>query len=440
MAPISKIKNDEVREMLKAAIIADDLTGANDTGAIIAQEGYRVGTVLDLKDIDKFQGYDILCTSTGSRGMEKSKAFEVVKEASECFKSRECNFFSKRCDSTLRGNVGAEIDAVLKGLGEDTYAIVVASFPNSGRTALGDYLLVNHVPLELTEVAKDPISPVSISNVTDIVRLQTEHKVGYVALTTVMQGNEAIKKAVLEQTKDCRVVVIDARTNEDIQEIAKGCVGAGIKFVAIDPGPFTGSVVRELYAGEKKEKKILCSIGSASALTRRQIQALEKHCNPYIVKVNSLSFFKESEREAEVQRIVKEVVNNKEQSDILAVVTTFEDSDVLDFSKIEEVKGKSKGECAEYIAGAMADITYEIQKQLKDEIGGLYVSGGDISSAYSKRIGAVGFDVRAEVVPLAIYSMIIDKDMNKTPIVTKGGLVGSDDTLITCIDYLKSVI
>ncbi|QOV18404.1 four-carbon acid sugar kinase family protein [Blautia liquoris] len=434
--------------MLKAAIVADDLTGANDTGAIIAQDGYTVGTVLNLDYIDRFEGYDILSTSTESRGMEQENAYAAVKKAAARFKTMDCKFFSKRIDSTLRGNVGAEIDAILEELGEDTYAVVVASFPGSGRTVVGDYLMVNHVPLEKTEVSRDPISPVTISKVTDIVRLQSKHKVGYISLSTVMKGHEEIKNEVLENAEDCRVIVIDARTDEDIREIAKGCIGSKLKFTAIDPGPFTGSVIRELYANDQpkgkeivnKNKKILCSIGSASALTRIQIKALKNQRDPYVIKVNTLAFFKESERKEEISRVIQDVVQKKEYSDILAVVTALDDSDVLDFSKIEGLKGKTKSECAVYIATAMAEICEGIKEELQEEIGGVYLTGGDISAAYCERIKAIGFDVKDEVIPLAIYSEIIDKDMNRTHMITKGGLVGDENTLITCIDYLQDVI
>ena len=375
--------------MLKAAIVADDLTGANDTGAIIAQDGFTVGTVLNLDYIDRFDGYDVLSTSTESRGMEQKKACKAVRAAAARLKTMDCRFFSKRIDSTLRGNVGSEIDAILEELGEDTYAIVVAAFPGSGRTVVGDYLMVNHVPLEMTEVSRDPISPVTVSRVTDVVKMQSKHRIGYISLGTVMQGRGEIKKEVQKQSKDCRVIVVDARTDEDIREIAKGCIDSKLKFTSVDPGPFSGSVIHELYANDQlqgkeiinKNKKILCSIGSASALTRKQIKELQNQRAPYIIKVNPLAFFKESERKKEISRVIQGVVENKDKADVLAVVTAMEDSDVLDFSKIEELKGKTKSECAVYIATAMAEITEEIKDQLQDEIGGVYLTGGDISAA-----------------------------------------------------------
>lgn len=429
--------------MLKTVIIADDLTGANDTGAIIAQDGFQVGTVLDRSEISRFDAFDVLCLSTDSRAVSKEEAYQRIAQAAALFKNNKDLFISKRCDSTLRGNVGVEIDSIIEALGEDVIAVVVASFPDSGRTCVGDYLLVHNVPLEKTEVAHDAISPVTISRVTEIVRQQSKYSVGYVPLSQVMQGADAVKEAVLESAKTNRVIVVDARTNEDIKAIAKGCIATKHRFVAIDPGTFTAYTTHELYADRlerRDNKKILCGIGSASVLTRKQVKALRAKYNPLIVKTDAIRFFDEKTREEEINRVADEIIKGEAQSDILAVVTTVDDSDVLDFSKIRGCEGKSKGECAVYITNAMADIIYTIKHRLGDKIGGIYTSGGDISKAFCDKIKAVGFDVRDEVVPLAIYSKLIGGDFDGTPIVTKGGLVGDETTLITCIDYLKEKI
>jgi len=50
--------------------------------------------------------------------------------------------FDRRIDSTLKGNLGAEIDALLQALreqGTDAMAVVAAAFPGSGRSTVGGY-------------------------------------------------------------------------------------------------------------------------------------------------------------------------------------------------------------------------------------------------------------------------------------------------------------
>jgi uncharacterized protein YgbK (DUF1537 family) len=429
--------------MLKTVIIADDLTGANDTGAILAQDGFKVGTILKTSDMDKFKNFDVLCISTNSRGMQPDDAYEKVKNAANLFENKEDLFFSKRIDSTLRGNVGAEIDSIIETLGNDAVAIVVASFPNSGRVSIGDILLVHGVPLQKTEVAKDPTSPVKTSRVTEIVKKQSKYSVGYISLDKVLKGAKIIKDEVIEKAKDNRVIVIDAQTVNDIDEIAKGCVESKLRFVAIDPGTFTAAVARVLYKKDEEVKtmgKVLCGIGSASNLTREQVNFLKVKSNPLIVKTNSSKFLNKELREYEIDRVVNEIIEKEDNYSILVVTTTLDENDVLDFVEIQKTCGLSKKECANLITGAIATIVYRVIDKMGNKIGGIYTSGGDVSEDLCNKIEAVGFDVQDEVIPLAIYSRIIGGVFEGMPIVTKGGLVGNKETLVTCVDYLETKI
>lgn len=98
--------------MINTVIIADDLTGANDTGAILAQNGFKVGTILKTDHMEQFQDYDVLCISINSRGISRDEAYERVQEAAALFPRSDSILYSMRIDSTLRGNVGAEIDGI----------------------------------------------------------------------------------------------------------------------------------------------------------------------------------------------------------------------------------------------------------------------------------------------------------------------------------------
>jgi uncharacterized protein YgbK (DUF1537 family) len=98
--------------------------------------------------------------------------------------------------------------------------------------------------------------------------MQSKHRIGYISLGTVMQGRGEIKKEVQKQSKDCRVIVVDARTDEDIREIAKGCIDSKLKFTSVDPGPFSGSVIHELYANDQLQGKEIKRFSARSEVLR----------------------------------------------------------------------------------------------------------------------------------------------------------------------------
>ncbi|WP_010235159.1 four-carbon acid sugar kinase family protein [Clostridium arbusti] len=428
--------------MLKTVIIADDLTGANDTGALLAKNGLKVGTLLQESDLYKFKDFDVLSITTNSRGLAPEDAYKKVKDAVNLFTDKENIFFSKRIDSTLRGNVGYEIDSIIESLGSDITAIVVASFPDSGRVSIGDLLLVNGVPLEKTEVVKDPTSPVNTSKITEIVKKQSKYKIGFIPLDKVLKGSDVIKQEILKNAQHKnRIIVIDACTNNDINEIAKASVESKVKFISVDPGPFTAAAANMYYKKDEKLKtreKVLCGIGSASNLTREQINYLKVKYNPLIMKTNTLNFLQENKKSEEINRIVNEIVNREANYNILIITTTTDEKDVLDFVEIEKNYNLNKKQCSNLITSAIAEILYLVIENLGNKIGSVYTSGGDVTEDFCNKIKADGIDVKDEVIPLAIYGRVIGGVFDNKPIITKGGLVGSKDTLSVCINYLKT--
>ena len=435
-------RKGRLTSMLNTVIIADDLTGANDTGAILAQNGFSVGTVLKLEQMRDFESYNVLCVSTNSRGMSQSNAYEIVKETANYFPKDDSILYSKRIDSTLRGNVGAEIDSILDYLGEDYHAVVVASFPDSGRTSVGDILLVHGVPLQKTEVAKDPTSPVDTSRVTEIIKKQTKHSVGYIGLEKVTKSSSYLLEELTKELEQHKIVAVDAQNNRDIEAIAACCSACGMKIVAIDPGPFTAALANQIFKRKKteNEKKILCGIGSASDLTRQQLKYLRETGGPFIVKIDTSKFFEEQSRRKEMQRVEEQIIRGAEDYRVLVITTTMEKGDVLDLSKVKGAEMLSKKECATVITSTMAEVLESLLHQLQTRIGGIYASGGDVAAAFCERLGISGFHVKGEVIPLAIYSQTVGGYAEGLPIITKGGLVGTEDTLVQCLDYLDTVI
>lgn len=428
--------------MLNTVIIADDLTGANDTGAILAQNGFSVGTVLKFEHIEDFQAYDVICVSTNSRGMSQEDAYQSVQKAAHYFPKQDSILYSKRIDSTLRGNVGAEIDSILDYLGDEYHAVVVASFPDSGRTSVGDMLLVHGVPLQKTEVAKDPTSPVHTSRITQIIKKQTKYDVGYIGLEKVVQSSSYLLEELTKELEQHRIVAIDAQNNRDIEAIAACCSACGIKVVAIDPGPFTAALANQMFRRKKTEteKKILCGIGSASELTRQQVKYLKETGNPYIVKIDTSKFFEEDARKQEMERVKQKIIRGAEDYRVLVIATTLEKEDVLDLAQVKGAENLSKKECATVITTTIAEVLDDLLHSLSERIGGVYASGGDVAAAFCDRLGISGFHVKGEVIPLAIYSQTVGGYMQGLPMITKGGLVGQEDTLVQCLDYLDTVI
>ena len=90
-------------------IVADDFTGANDTGVQLKRYGIPVEVLLDGK---QSPGDISLVLDTESRALMAGAAGRKVKRMLEGVELSEFSFVIKKVDSTLRGNVAEEIAAL----------------------------------------------------------------------------------------------------------------------------------------------------------------------------------------------------------------------------------------------------------------------------------------------------------------------------------------
>jgi D-threonate/D-erythronate kinase len=164
-------------------ILADDLTGANDVGAQFAKRGIR-SVVLVEPGVSGFpSGYQVVVVNTESRHVGASIAAERVRRIAELGLRAGAQYFFKKTDSTLRGNIGAELKALLEATAEAAIPFVPA-FPEMGRTTRGGIHYVHAVPIAETEFARDPLSPVTASAVSEVLRRQTDLVATSVSLRT----------------------------------------------------------------------------------------------------------------------------------------------------------------------------------------------------------------------------------------------------------------
>ena len=138
--------------------VADDLTGATTTGVLLARSKARTAVFFNeeaAQEARETASLDAILISSNSRPLPKEEAYDKVKSATNALKAMGVKYFSKRIDTTLRGGVGVEIDAMLDQLNEDTIAVVVPAMPQSRRILVGGYSVIDGVALINTPVAQD---------------------------------------------------------------------------------------------------------------------------------------------------------------------------------------------------------------------------------------------------------------------------------------------
>ncbi len=384
---------------------------------------------------------DCLIYPTESRSVSPAEAYGRVQQALAALADQGAYFYAKRIDSTLRGNLGSETDAFLDTLGAEYIAVCVPCFPSSGRAIVGSHLLVNGVPLRRTEAAADPKCPITTTDALALFRAQSKYKVLPIHLDRVHDGVEELAKTIAAKKQEgARIILVDSISEEDLQTVAKAVAASGIKTVSVDPGPFTAYLGKELLPGDKPEVpggKILCAIGSVNGVAGTQTLLLLKERPVTAVYLDAAAVLESQKaRENELRRLTEELIARREENNILAVIGSGIDPQKrISFGPYM----KKYGLDAEGVSGLINDAFAEVALTVLEacpEIGGIYSTGGDITAAIHSAAGTVGLRLMDEVLPLAGYGIAIGGKLAGKAFISKGGMVGSENAMVTCTDYL----
>lgn len=417
-------------------VVADDLTGANATGARFARAGLRSATVTAGSMTGPIEGFDAVIVCTDSRHLAADVAARRVRTVIESVPDAE--FVVKRIDTTLRGNVSAETDAALQAVrashpGERVRGLMVPAYPTSGRVTVDGFQLLDGKPLERTELRHDPRSPMLTSSVARILGDQAPLTSRRVTLGTVL--SDGLEQELAAGDED--VVICDALEESHIQAIAAAAArvsrATGLRWVSIDPGPAGAFLARELGLGSATSEAppLLAVIGSITDLSVRQAEYLARSelVNGIDLDVTRLvGDGEQTSSEAAVTAVAQEIAAALGQARFphqILVRTHRTGVPALSAEAREQLPGRLAAAVVEAIGRA--------------PVSGLYCSGGDVTAALLDAAGVGAFEVIGEVIPLAVYGRAVGGALDGLPVVTKGGLIGTDVTAEACMNQLRTL-
>ena len=251
--------------MAKLLVIADDLTGALDSGVQLAGKGDRVLVSLDMQNgLEHAPEADVLVIDSESRHDAPEEAYRKVSDLVREGLARGVAHIYKKTDSGLRGNVGAELAAVIDASGA-THLNFVPAYPKQQRTTEQCVHYVAGVPLAKSIFSADPVNPVTCSNVGDLIHQQCDVSV---ASWTGKPGGNGI-------------VVFDCTTDEDMRGIAAwlqdndpsapmaGCAG----LLEMLPPCSDGTDAQQAPAA--LDPRLVVVSGSVNAVTSEQLDEAE---------------------------------------------------------------------------------------------------------------------------------------------------------------------
>lgn len=423
-----KMKHSKARkgnDMVKLLIIADDFTGALDTGVQFAASGAetRVVTSTDYDFQKSEKSVQVLVLDAETRHLTAEDAYQIVYNISKRAYESGIPFIYKKTDSALRGNIGSELQAVLDATRQPSLHFLPA-FPTMNRVTRDGIHYIDGVPVHESVFGKDPFEPVTGSYIPDMIQ-------GSIPVTVV--------KDLKQWERQPGIMIYDAQTDQELIKtgtfllnegelhIMAGCAG----FAAVLP------TLLGLIGSRKKEvalaDRFLVACGSVNPITKCQLDYAEKNGFLRIrlspsQKLTTGYYETEAGREAlaEWKRIC-----SRESRCIIDTNDLPGKSDTLDYAAEH---GIGREELRVRISTTLGYIVKELVTAGIDST--LLITGGDCLVGFMKHIGC---DEIAPVCEMAPGTVLSEIEIGGEPfgVISKSGGFGQE-TLLT--DLAKTIL
>ncbi|MBR1485689.1 MAG: four-carbon acid sugar kinase family protein [Synergistaceae bacterium] len=392
--------------MSKLLIIADDFTGALDTGVQFSSRGSKTKVITDSNyDFSGADRLDVLVFDSETRHLTAEKAYEVVNK----FVSRASSKFPyiyKKTDSGLRGNIGSELAAAMDALNVEKIAFIPA-FPEMNRITKNGIHYIDGVPVAESVFGKDPFEPVKNSDVNAI---------------------------IFEQTNKTGIQVYDSETNYDMKVIADELGLDGLKLTAGCAG-FAEILASKLgFNGVAAKipsmpKKFFLICGSVNPVTQKQMDYAENHGFKRIcLSVEQKLSEKCSKFEELAKRWLKEIENSH------AILDANNPNEI---QKTEEYIKNHNLNINQVRIRVSHAITSAAKALLDNGLEArLMCVGGDTLLALMQYVGIQELVPICEIEKGVVLTSFAYKNKNYN-IMTKSGGFGEKDLLVKIADYNK---
>jgi len=425
--------------MLDIAIVADDLTGAADTGVqfcpyfantiLLSYAGFAHESVHSL-DFP----VEALALYSNTRAAEAGLARERLGHVARGLLSLKPKYTYKKVDSCLRGNIGAEVEAMMDEMGYDLSCIAPA-FPEMGRTTLHDIHLIYGTPVDQTELFRDPVTPVTEPRLSRVIEAQARYGVAHVDVDIMEGSDEVFVREIDRQVgAGVRHLVFDATCRAHLDRIVSRALGLPKKVLLVGSAGLAGSLgehfsrkpfPKDSGPGVFPRGKHLMVCGTTSDLTRRQMSALIK-TYPYEVMAFSPTLLGDVTRRDELVSKAGPTASALGESNVIVTIAT------SDKGRAGDPKDPGTGSPGEIVGGLGVFIAAVLERRRPAT---LFLTGGDTANAILKTLGARGVRLFEEIVPGMVKGAIMGGPINDLLVVTKAGGFGKEDALLCLHKY-----
>lgn len=431
------------------AIIADDLTGANDAAVQFARAGWDTSMVLSRAGQNSTGQNSAqssaqpdtdfaFATPTDTRAATWEQAEHITAQAVQDALDAGAGHLYLKVDSTIRGSLAAQVSGARAGFatarraqgaaGESVLAVVCPAYPDMGRTVENSTLLVHGVPVAQTALRNDPATPVTNSDLRELLE-------GSAALQPAAR-TAASYRAALEHAaqQGDHTVIVDAVAQEDLTALAEAIAtsdlpllpagSAGLAGALAEAWPHTRSSRSQDFQHSSAEEhraeehSVLVQVSSLNPASQEQVQHLLEHCT------DQLAMLEPSAADLDSPDSIRRWVQS---------TTPLPASGIIVLRPPQE-RTSDPRDVATRLGSATAALVESHQPAA------LGFVGGDGAFAALEALGCTTLqliDSLAEGVPL---TLAVDGTIINKPVFTKAGGFGAAETLTLAISQMRTAL
>lgn len=459
---------------LQKVILADDLTGAMDAGVQLSRCGKKVNVkIIDNNNDNNVENRvetgisqrvyankkadNIVVLDTESRNVPPEDAYTTLLVLLKASKNSGEEIIYKKIDSSLRGNIGKELEAIVHSEISDM-VVLVPALPQNGRTTVGGYHYLHGRPIGESDLAKDPFAPVRSSFIPEVVSFQTNMTTGLINIKEVRQGKEHIF-CIFESLfrKGIKIVVADAETMEDLEIIAEAIKECKLKILPCG----SAGLLSLLRISDKHEKEIYNRQNIVQEIEKEIVKENIHKCAQEMGQTNKaapLLVICGSPAKASKEQVQAAYEKGTEMLRLLDFVGNVDSlkekaCKVLASGRdlIIDGSGEGKNELTVHYKGDLESLNSESRK-IQDALSsitekvihsvplsGIMIIGGDTAAAIFLKLGASSIKISGEIEQLVPWGVLIGGRAEGLKLVTKAGGFGSKNVILNTVAYLKGV-
>jgi D-threonate/D-erythronate kinase len=416
--------------MPKILVIADDLTGAADCAVAFA--GHGLHTVVVLGNTDTELTAEIVSVDADTRRLPPGHAAAETTRLLRRYLLDTNTILYKKIDSTMRGNIGEELAAVLEIRRErmpspaPVVAVLAPAFPATGRTTVEGRQLLNGQPLPEPGPGQNSYTHGSF----DIAAiLRASHLRPVLMQLHQIRGNlDELRNTIQAIAQQADVLVCDAQSEDDLRKIADAATILGSGVVWAGSGGLARHLPMAATVGRAQQSRkfsalavgpTLLVVGSNSAVSRQQVEALASGSSTIVISIPpDLLIAQESSMQGHACKLELERAMHSGSD-----VVVFADST----PQIEIAKQPL------LVAGLAALVT-----PFAHTVGALVATGGESARAIFEAWGISSLRLVGEVESGLPFS-VTSGWKRELPVITKAGGFGNRDSLLRCCQFLREL-